>query len=444
MTTDEYILNQLDNDANVIGYQPTLNYVKERTAVGEYIPSEDEENPDAEKDTVEYSKTLTGFSENTPSNVLDDIDFVLNNLERLKNKLADQFNADKAFLNNPTKTNSILSSTPGGVDTNYNSPINTTPKPSGNYNPYNDIQKLIDANNNGDEDFPHDFENAYDGIEGSVIPSLINNISDIETKLKNLAINIKFINYGDPNISLQDAKEIDNSYINRMRLYERKDNGGKINYLTISFDATLNKCISYSVYQDNKSAIKCAKVIDSHDYEESQATYNDLDLLTDMFNKIEDMLDTRSRGYMRNEELEIMQKSLYNYYEKRKLLNDTYNLYRNNPESKLLGRKVTEYSNDVNDAIKNVSRVLLYNQNYLNHISELEKQKYELQNIAKTAKSTAVGTYSDTVAANKTAKTKTSTDKNTAATTKKNTKTTSKTKTKNTKTVGKIVGEIYK
>ena len=78
---------------------------------------------------------------------------------------------------------------------------------------------------------------------------------------------------------------------------------------------------------------------------------------------------------------------MYNYYEKRKNLNDVYNLYRNNPDSKFLGRKVTEYNKKLNNAVKNVSRVLMYNQNYLNQISDLEKQKYNLQRISRTSSS---------------------------------------------------------
>jgi len=78
---------------------------------------------------------------------------------------------------------------------------------------------------------------------------------------------------------------------------------------------------------------------------------------------------------------------MYNYYEKRKHLNDVYNLYQSNPESKFLGRKVTEYTAKLNDAVKNVSRVLMYNQNYLNQITVLEKQKYNLQKLSRSTSS---------------------------------------------------------
>ena len=73
---------------------------------------------------------------------------------------------------------------------------------------------------------------------------------------------------------------------------------------------------------------------------------------------------------------------MYNYYEKRKYLNDLYSLYSSNQESKFLGRKVTEYTKNLNEAVKNVGRVLMYNQSYLDQITVLEKQKYNLQKIS--------------------------------------------------------------
>ena len=375
---DEHILKQLDHDSNVIGYQPDLEYKKPRTAVGEFIPEQDpDQTYDPDKDTTLYTKTLNGFAENLPSSVLTDIDYVLKNIKRLKQKLAEKFKEEQALLDNPFYKGST-----GLSDTEI---ILNNAKPGESYNPYNDITKLIDAGENGNTDFTQQFEDQYNDVTGTVIPALINQLNYIETKLSNLNVNFKDVYYGRPNISIPEAQGIDNAYVNNMRLMERDGTNGKINYLTISFDAILNKLVSFTVFQDNKSAIKCAKVIDSH--EDAQATSNDMDILKEMFAEIEKELDIRSRGYMRNEDLELIQKSMYNYYEKRKHLNDVYNLYQSNPESKFLGRKVTEYTAKLNDAVKNVSRVLMYNQNYLNQITVLEKQKYNLQKLSRSTSS---------------------------------------------------------
>jgi hypothetical protein len=375
---NEQILGQLYSDSNVIGYQPDLEYKKPRTAVGEFIPGQDPDQIyDPEKDTTLYTKTLNGFAENTPSSVLSDIEYVLKNIKRLKQKLAERFKEEQALLDNPFyKGNRSLS------DTEI---ILENAKPGESYNPYNDINKLIDAGETGNTDFTKQFEDQYNSVTGTVIPALINHLNDIENKLSNLNVNFKNIYYGRPDITIPETQVSDAAYVNEMRLMERNGIGNKINYLTISFDAILNKIVSFAVFQDNKSAIKCVKVIDSH--EDAQATSNDMNIITDMFNEVEKELNIRSRGYMRNEDVELIQKAMYNYYEKRKHLNDAYNLYQNNPESKFLGRKVTEYTAKLNDAVKNVGRVLMYNQNYLNQVTNLESQKYNLQKLSRSTSS---------------------------------------------------------
>lgn len=375
---NEQILGQLYSDSNVIGYQPDLEYKKPRTAVGEFIPGQDPDQIyDPEKDTTLYTKTLNGFAENTPSSVLSDIEYVLKNIKRLKQKLAERFKEEQALLDNPFyKGNRALS------DTEI---ILENAKPGESYNPYNDINKLIDAGETGNTDFTKQFEDQYNSVTGTVIPALINHLNDIENKLSNLNVNFKNIYYGRPDITIPETQVSDAAYVNEMRLMERNGTGNKINYLTISFDAILNKIVSFAVFQDNKSAIKCVKVIDSH--EDAQATSNDMNIITDMFNEVEKELNIRSRGYVRNEDVELIQKAMYNYYEKRKHLNDAYNLYQSNPESKFLGRKVTEYTAKLNDAVKNVGRVLMYNQNYLNQVTNLESQKYNLQKLSRSTSS---------------------------------------------------------
>lgn len=376
--SDKKILSQLNSDSNVIGYQPTLKYSKNRTATGKAIISSNESaNYDPEKDTALYSKTLNGFAENMPSNVIADITNVLKNINRLKANLAKKFNEDQAvFLNPFYKSNSNIS------DTEI---ILNNARPGTSYNPYNDINKLVEAENTGNESFSNEFEDRYNSLSGSVIPSLLNKLTHIETKLTTLSSVFKQIYYNNCNISLEEARNEDISYISDMKLRERQGKNSGINYLTVSFDGILNKTVSICTYQDNKSAIKVAKVIDSHD--ESQATINDMDIVKKLFDDVEKQLDLRSRGYMRNENLELIQKSMYNYYEKRKQLNDLYTLYRNNPNSKLLARKTQEYSVELNNAIKNIAKVLLYNQNYLEKITIYEKQKYDLQKLFRSTSS---------------------------------------------------------
>lgn len=374
---NENILQQLDNDAYVIGYDPKLKYKKNRTATGTAIISEEQSSEEAAKDNFPYSKALNGLANNSPSSVLDNIAYVKMNVEQLKNSLAKKFKEEQMMNQNPYYNPSLINSEYSDEEISYTSAITEN-----GYNPFNDIGTLIDAGN--DIEYSKKFEEQYDTIDGSVIPALINKLSDIARKLNTLQADFSKLYYDNPTITLQEAKDIDDAFIADLRIRERNNNTSTINYMTVAFDSILNKVISYNVFRENKRAIKCAKVIDSND--KPQATSNNMDIVQKLFDDVQEKLQLRSRGYQRQEDIEMIQKSLYNYYEKRKQLNDLYELFESNRRSKMLGRKIQEYAQRVINAIKNVSRVLMYNQNYLDEITELEREKYDIQKIYRSNK----------------------------------------------------------
>ena len=382
------ILNQLEDNGSVIGYKPDLTYTKERTATGEAISDENQENLlDSGKDTTTYSKTLSSFEDNLPSKLLDDIEYVKNNIKRLQKQLAKRFREEQQQQNiNPFSGENTSDNDPFAPHDHGNYPYlpDSGGQNGGNipYNPYNNIDNLI--NSNEDNDYRKKFEDYYDRIDGSVIPALVNQLDDLLGKLDSLGRNIGDLYYNFPDISVPEATEIDNSYLVEMKLREREGRDAGINYMALSYDSILNKSISMNVFRDNRNAIKVAKVIDSHD--NVPATSKNMNIIKTMFAEIEDLLDTRARGYKRQDDDKMIQKSLYNYYEKRKNLNDLYNLQTKNPNNVFLGRKVQDYAEKLTESIRDVNRVLMYNQNYLDKITDLEKEKYNVQKIYKNAK----------------------------------------------------------
>ena len=403
---NEKALEQINNDASVIGYQPELKYVKDRTATGEILTSEKDTYYDETDEDENYTKALNSFMRNCPSNTLNDIAYVLDNIKRLKLNLAEKFNEEQAYLDNPFY-NVNTDPLQGHNGTNSNgtgltgSPSTSSPPfsselgnkdliiPNGNtgkpYDPAKDINTLIEASDVGDTDYAQRFEENYDKVSGTVIPSLINFLTDIEKKLEELAKTLGEVYYNNPKITVPDAREIDDSYISSMKDDENNNNYHKINYMTISYDSILNRTISFNVFRDNKNAIKVAKVIDSHG--KTQATKNDMDIINKLFNDVQKELELRARGYKRQDDIDLIQKSLYNYYEKRKNLNDLYKLRQKDKTSTYLGRKVDEYANNLMESIKDVNRVLMYNQTYLDKIAILEKEKYNIQKIYRSTSS---------------------------------------------------------
>ena len=356
MNNTDKILNQLNDDGSVIGYKPDLEYKKQRTAKGTAITNNDSSNTNL--DSYQYSDTLNSIIKSCPSNTLSNIDYVINNINKLQNKLIDAFNKSLSDDDNPSSNQ-----------------VNV-------YNPYNDINALINADNINNQDYVNKFLNYYDDINGNIIPRLIYDLNNSKKKLDTISNTLKAIYYNNINIDTSIAKEIDNGYINALKTFEYNNQNGKINYISLSFDSILNKAISYNVFNDNSKAIKCAKVIDSN--EKAKASINNMDIIESLFKDTQKQLELASRGYQRQEDIELTQKALYNYYEKRKNLNDLYQLHLDNPQSVMLGRKIKEYANKTTNAIINVCKVLMNSQNYLDKITKLEQEKFNIQKIYAT------------------------------------------------------------
>ena len=99
-----------------------------------------------------------------------------------------------------------------------------------------------------------------------------------------------------------------------------------------------------------------------------------------LFNEVNEELDYRRASYNPEQSVEIMQKTLYNYYDKRKKLIDLYDLI-DLSDSTYLKRKVSVYQNEIDEAIKNINRSFVGNQIYLEEKIKLEQEKHYLLDI---------------------------------------------------------------
>ena len=100
-----------------------------------------------------------------------------------------------------------------------------------------------------------------------------------------------------------------------------------------------------------------------------------------MFDEVNEEIDYRKGSYNPQQSVEIMEKTLYNYYSKRRETMDLYELYNDNKDSIFIGTKVQNYQEQINDALTNINRAFLGNQYYLSEIVKLEREKYYLKNI---------------------------------------------------------------
>lgn len=331
-------INQLNDDGAVIGYKPDLQYKKDRTVASN--------NTDTARTnysgSITYTDTFSGFKDNCPSQALSDIAYVTENLKKLVDKLA------KAFKN-------------------------------GNWDKYNDISTLLSAVENNSNEYIQDFVDYHHGIiTGSIVPELIQDIHDTQTRMDTLDKIIKELYYGDENISLDEAKEIDESYISKMESYETSDDKAKINYMAISYDSIISRSVSMYAFNINKKSITVSDIVTKKD--DTAVNPSKASLVQQLFNEVNEELDYRRARYNPEQSVEIMQKTLYNYYDKRKNLIDLYDLI-DSSDSTYLKRKVSDYQDQVNEAIKDINRAFVGNQIYLTEKSNLEQEKHYLLEI---------------------------------------------------------------
>jgi hypothetical protein len=339
-------INQLTDDGAVIGYKPTLEYVKKSKS---NVKAEDETKKSSATDysgKVKYSETLKSFKNNLPSTALSNIDYVTQNMRLLIDKLASSFK-------------------------------------NGNWNQYGEISSLLSAVESNNEEYINNFiKYHHDKITGSIAPELIGLIHNTEQRLQILGDVLKELYYGQSSITTEEAKEIDKAYIQKLQSYEKSGDKAKINYLALSCDSTLNRSVSMYAFSANQQAIDIADVVTSSD--SSSTSSSKSHLIQNMFEEVNNEIDYRKGSYDDQQSVEIMQKTLYNYYNKRQEIIDLYDLFNENKESVFIGNRISSYSEQVNDAVANVNRTFVGNQYFLSEMAKLELEKHFLMNIYAT------------------------------------------------------------
>lgn len=334
-------INQLQDDGAVIGYKPTLKYVKPRKLNTATAGSQ--QSSVADNLNTNYTNAVNSLANNLPNSALNNIDYVIQNMKLLIDKLAASFK-------------------------------------NGNWNQYGEISSLLSAIESNNEDYIDKFISYHkNNITGSIIPELIGEIYNTEQRLEILSNMLKELYYGDSNLTTEETKEIDNAYLKKIKAYESNNEAEKINYLAISYDSMLNRSANMYAFSANEQAIDLADVIISSD--NSSTDSSKASLIQKLYDEANDEINSRKESYNNQQSLEIMQKTIYNYYSKRKEILDLYDLFNENQESIFIGKRIQNYKQQVDNAITNINRTFAGNQYYLSEIVRLEREKHILMNI---------------------------------------------------------------
>lgn len=337
------MIEQLYDSGAVIGYQPNLKYQKDNNVTEDFsnsvVPNKQQ--------NISYSNALQGIDTNAPSKSIQDIYYVISNMGKLIDKLSKSFH-------------------------------------SNNWNQYNDISGFLNAilnKNNSDEfsSYIKDFSEYHkNNIKGSIIPEIILTILDSKDRLEKIEELLKELFYGNKDYTLDQINEIETSYLERLKNYERNKNSHKINYPALSFDSILCRSISMHTFEINKQAIKLTDIISNKD----KAIGNPMQLsfIEKLYQEVKEEIENRQDIYSYSQNIEILEKTFYSYYNKRQDLLQLYHLM-SDTGSVYLGRKIISYQDNVENSIKNINRILIGNQIHLSELSKLMMEKHILTKI---------------------------------------------------------------
>lgn len=333
-------INQIGDDGAVIGYQPNLHYDKNRAADSEV---KEESKDSSVLGQIEYhSQCVAGFMDNIPSKTLKNLDFAMTSMRKLIDKLS------KAFH-------------------------------TGDWNEYGDISSLLSAIEGGNTDYITQFVDYHrNNITGDITPELIEAIYNTESRLELVTSIIKQLYYGSDNITFEDCVEIDTTYVRKVLAYENSGEVSKVNYAALSYDSEFNQSISQYAFNANKGCILLANIIDQKDAEVTNPAKKSL--VEQLFSEVTEEIDCRNNSYGLQQSVEILEKTLYNYYNKRQDLLNLYHLL-GDTGSTYLTRKIKTYQENLDDALRNVNRAFIGNQMYLSELNKLESEKHYLLNI---------------------------------------------------------------
>lgn len=345
------MINQIDDNGAVIGYQPYLTYNKDLNKAKAKTAIRDEDNIDKEPVSSSliaspYSKTLEALKNNLPSKSLKDILYSKNTIRNLVDGLSKEFKANK-------------------VDD------------------YNNISSLVNAIDAKDDEYINSFINNYNKISSTIVPEIIGNLYDALRRQEGLYSLLKHIYYGDNNKEQDDYNQIDIDYIRHLQEYEIS-NPNKINYLAIAYDSKLNKIVSYYCYGLNKSCLNAYNIKHNIEFNKSNHLKDTTSkVLEDIYNDTNNKISLRKNNMSLYNNIDLTNKAVYNYYNKRNDLINLYTLMIDNNYNMFIGDTILKYKDRLDNALVNVAKSLygyIYNMDKLN---ELIQYKTNIMSIYK-------------------------------------------------------------
>lgn len=332
----------LMDDGAVIGYKPNLEYKKEMNNRKEAV-----ENNTASvfsfADDTQYSQAITSFENCMPSKALIILDSTVNFINSLIENIVPLFN-------------------------------------KGKNGDYSDIAALLTSLRYGNKEISDSFiKYHFDEISGSHVPEIIGELFETSQRIEILSSTLKELFYNDSHITIEDASEKDNTLLKNMKEYEIYGNTHKINYVAVAYDSIVGRSVIVYGNQIKEATSRLSDIL----FERDDICINPIKMpsVKRLFSELNDEITYRKDVYCHQQSVEIMQKTLYNYYYNREELLDLYELFSGSNGSVAFGSKIQRKQTHMRHVLEEITRSYSGNKYYLDEISKLEAEKCYLRDI---------------------------------------------------------------
>lgn len=333
---------QLNDDGAVIGYSPKLDYDTSVKGSNEVTHKQNDTTTPSDNNGEYHSMKLIDFMKHAPSTSIDKLDEIY---QRAKDKIEYM---SRFFV--PNK-----------------------------YDKYNDINLLLAAYTSNNEEYINAFTNfhRYKIKGGTIIPEVMTEIFNAAKRLNEVSSVCKKLFYGNSDISSNDMASIDIASINKMIALENAGDIAKINYISMTYDSEM--CRSLSWYATNleraisplmNTALKSTKPSEYHDTTKASSVEK-------LFDEINEEIDFMRSSYDTYHSIEVLDKTLYNYYNKRKEMLDLFDLSSDTGNDTAI-RARNNAMNNVSNAVSNLAKAFLGCHNYISEINGYEGEKRDI------------------------------------------------------------------
>ena len=333
---------QLNDDGAVIGYSPKLDYNTSVKGNNEVTHKQNDTTESYNGKGEYHTLKLIDFTKHAPSTSIDKLDEIY---QRAMDKIEYM---SKFFV-------------------------------SSKYDKYNDINLLLAAYTSNNEEYINAFTDfhRYKIKGGTILPEVMTEIFNAAKRLNEVSSICKKLFYGNSDISSNDMASIDIASINKMIALENAGDVAKINYISMTYDSEM--CRSLTWYATNleraiaplmNTALRQSKSLEYHDTTKASTVER-------LFDEINEEIDFMRSSYDTYHSTEVLDKTLYNYYNKRKEMLDLFDLSADT-DNDTAKRARDNASDNVKNAISNLAKAFLGCHNYISEINRYEGEKRDI------------------------------------------------------------------